>query len=362
VSYPNYSASSKSQHATAGVSNSSNDVHEIRCINTILAGSNAPDGNCRVTAWNGNGSFDITIDDQFSAAITIHFTLYYGNDIYAMQTAVLTEPVAPGDVNMTFTRRPDYILIIGNASGALTTGISDDSRMMIGAASFRFGVIEQFVVSYGSNDNVNPTNTDSYNRRDRIIAHIDAGFGGGLTGQAGVTAIVGNTITFNFGTVSGSGARELIVLAITGGEWGVGFSDTVAAGNNINITGLGFLPESFVFDSVTQSSSGLGVTDSPDERVIGMVDSSGNQRSLTIEDSTGIAGDTRISMANQFDSIYATTNGAAGPAIDARVTFTSRNNNGAVLAQPLSDGTGRNIYHSAVGESQLSFRSLTAFL
>ena len=356
VTRNNISVGTKSQDATGGVSNSSSDVHELRAINTLLAASNTGDGEFSITAWNSDG-FDLTIDNQFATAVTIHYKAFIGN--FSIENIVVTEPAVAGNVNMVFAKRPDHLFVFANASGAFTGGIADDSRMMVGAASFRRNAIQQFVCAYGANDNVNPTNTQSFSRFDKFIAHLDTNFGANLTGQASITSISGTTVVLNFDVVSGGGNREHIVYGITGEEWEVGNFDTVTAGNNIVVTGLGFRPEGIDFYSTTRGQDAANTPGSPDERVVGFVDSAGVQHSLTIEDSTGIAGTTRVSTAIQFDSIYASTNGAAGPAIDARITYTSRQNNGFTLAQPTSDGAGRDVYYIACGNSPISAQLLT---
>lgn len=357
VTYDDYSVTTKSQNATGGVSNTATDVHELRSGHTILVGSNATEGAFRIGNWGSDG-FDITINDQFLSAITFHCIAYTGN--FSIEEVVTTEPAVAGNVNMVFAKKPDLLYVISNPVGAITSGISDDSRMSIGAASFRRNAIQQFSVTYGANDNVNPTNTECANRFDKFIQHINTAFDGTLTGQASITAIVGGTVTLNWDIVSGGANREHIVLGITGEEWEVGNFDTVAAGNNIVNSSLGFIPQGIEFYSDTHGSTAAGVTAAVDERVIGYVDSAGSQRSLTIEDSNGVAGTTRVSRAIQFDSVYASTNGASGPAIDARITYTSRQNNGFTLAQPTSDGTGRDVYFIASGSSTVSAQLLSS--
>lgn len=359
VTRNNFSIGSKSQDATGGVSNAASDAHELRAINTILAASNTGDGEFSVTAWNADG-FDITIDNQFATAVTIHYKAFTGN--FSIENIVVTEPAVAGNVNMVFAKKPDHLFVLANASGAFTSGIADDSRMMIGAASFRRNAIQQFVCAFGANDNVTPTATQSFSRFDKFIAHLDTAFGANLTGQASITSISGTTVVLNFDVVSGGGNREHLVYAITGEEWEVGNFGTVTAGNNITVSGLGFRPEGIDFYSVTRGQDAANTPGSPDERVVGFVDSAGNQRSLTIEDSTGVVATTRVSTAIQFDSVYASTNGAAGPAIDARITYTSRQNNGFTLAQPTSDGAGRDIYYIAVGDSPVSAQVPTVTL
>lgn len=353
VSYPNYSATTKSQNAVSP-SNTSSDVHQTECIFTILAGSNAGDGAAHVLSWGSDG-FTLEIADQFSAAITVHYMVFGGSDIYSMETLITTEPAAIGTVNMVFSAAPDYLYCIANPSGPVTGGIADDSRMCIGGATFRGGAIQQSACSFGANDNVGTSGTASYTRSDKFIAHIDSAFAGGLTGQSNISAISGGTVTLNWTTVSGPATREHIVLAIKGGNWRVGVFDTVAAGNNITVSSMGFRPKGVMFFSTTHTQDTDGVTSSPDERVQGAVDSAGNQRSLTIEDSDGLA-TTRISTAIQFDSIYAATNGASGPAIDSRITWTSYENNGFTLAQPTSDGTGRDVCYVACGDQAVGAR------
>ncbi len=348
VSYPNYCVNTKSQNAVSP-SNSASDTHEGRCIMMIAAGSNTNAGDATAENYTTD-SFDIRIQTQFVIGATIHYVVYGGSDIFAMETLVTTEPVATGTVNMTFGFKPDHLFVIANPAGALSTGIADDSRMMIGAASFRDGAIQQFVNAYGANDNVGTTATQCYNRFDKFLAHIDTNFAGGLTGQANISAIANNVVTLNWTTTSGGGTREHIVLAIKGGSWRVGNFDTVAAGNNIVVSGIGFRPLGVLFVSTTHGGDADGVTTVPCERVMGAVDSAGNQRSLTIESSNGLA-TTRVSTAIQFDSVYASTNGAAGPAIDARITYTSTQNRGFTLAQPTSDGTGRDVYYIAAGNN-----------
>lgn len=350
VTYPNYCVTTKSQNAVSP-SNTSSDVHQSECIFTILAGSNVGEGSAHVTAYNSDGSFDLTTTTVFLSAITIHYKVYYGDDVYMLNTVLTTEPVAPGTVVITFDRRPDFLKVIANPSGPVGGGIADDSRICIGAATFNNNAIQQWVIASGANDNVGTTNCQGYNRGDQFIAHIDSGFAGGLTGKANISAINGRDVTLNWTTTSGGGNREHIVLGVSGGSWHAGNFDTVTAGNNIVVSNLPFRPDGGVsLYSTTKGQTADGVTDTPDERVLGGWDSAGNQRSLTIEDSTGLA-TSRVSLALQFDSVYASTNGAAGPAIDARITYTSTQNNGFTLAQPTSDGAGRDVYYVAVGDS-----------
>ena len=351
VSYPNYCITTKSQTAVSP-SNNSNDANEGQCIMTIDAAANTEDGSANVSAYNSNG-FDITIANQFSAGITVHYMVYGGSDITNLETLVTTEPAAVGTVNMNFGFSPDFLLSVANPSGLITALIANDSRMCIGAATFRGGAIQQFVWSSGANDGVGTTDTEGYNRFDQFIAHIDTNFAGGLTGKANISAKAGSQVTLNWGTVSGGANREHIVLAVKGGNWRVGNFDTVTAGNNITVSAIGFRPRGVMFYSTTKGQTADGVTDTPDERVQGGFDMFGSQRSLTIEDSTGLA-TSRISTAIQFDSVFASTNGAAGPAIDSRITFTSVQNSGFTLAQPTSDGAGRDVYYIAAGNNAAS--------
>jgi hypothetical protein len=352
VAYPNYCVTTKSQDGQA-TSNTASDVHEFRSIYTILAGSNAADGEADVTAFNSDGSFDVTIRNQFSAAITVHYKVFYGTDILQMQTLLTTEPVSPGTVNMVFSFDPDYLSVLCNPSGPLTTGISDDSRMTIGAATFRNKQIQQFVLTYGANDNVATMQTQHYNRNDQFIAHIDSGFAGGLTGAANISAKSGATVTLNWTTTSGGGNREHIVFAVRGGSWYAGNFNTVPAGNNIVVTNIDFVPRGATFYSDTRALSTLGATDAIDERVVGMFDSVGASRSLSIEDQNGVA-DSLVDTVIQFDSVHASCNGTSTPAIDARITYTSTQvvaPYGFTLAQPLSDLVGSKVYYVTYGDT-----------
>jgi hypothetical protein len=362
VTYPNYSISTKSQNAVTP-SNNSSDVFQTESIYTMLAGSNAVEGTAKVVAWNGDGSFDLEITAVFLTAITIHFKIFYGDDIYLMEQVVTTEPAAVGSVNMTFSRRPDFLLVLANASGAISGGIANDSRMCIGAASFNNGGIQQWTNAYGANDGAGTTQTASYNRFGEFISHLDINFGAALTGRANISAIVGRVVTLNWAVVSGGGNREHIVLAIYGGQWHCGEFDTTTAGNPIVEAGIPFSPTAGVdLHSDTKNQSAVNTPTATDERVLGGWDSSGNQRSLTIEDSNGVVGSTRISTAIQFDSIYASTNGAAGPAIDARITYTSTQANGFTLQQPTSDGAGRCVYYIAAGDTNPSTKTLIPWM
>lgn len=359
VTYPNYCVTTKSQNAVSP-SNTSTDTHEIRAIFMIAAGSNTGAGDAVIENYTPT-SFDVRITTQFTIGATIHYIAYIGSDILSMETLVTTEPATAIPVNMVFSARPDFLYVISNPTGALAGGIADDSRMNIGAASFRGGAIQQFTNAYGANDNVATTDTECYNRFDKFISHINTAFANNLTGQANISSITGNTVALNWTTVSGGANREHIVLRVTGGSWRVGVFDTVTAGNNITISGVGFRPRGVEFISTTRSQDTDGVTVNPDERSFGAVDDLENQRSLTIEDSTGLVL-TRVSTAIQFDSIYATTNGAAVPAIDARITFTSYQNNGFTMAQPTSDGAGRCVYYIAAGNNGVSSRNLVPWM
>jgi hypothetical protein len=232
----------------------------------------------------------------------------------------------------------------------------------MGAASFNSGGIQQFTTAFGANDNVNPTNTLSYNRGDKFISHLDTNFAGGLTGEANISAINGREMTLNWSTVSGGGNRQHIVLAVAGGQWYCGNFETVTAGNNITVSTVPFRPDGGAdIYSTTRAQSAAGVCDAPDERVFGGWDSAGGQSSLSIED-TGALATSRVSTALQFNSVYASTNGAVGPAIDARITYTSTQSNGFTLAQPTSDGSGRRVYFIAAGNSIDSTKNLFPWL
>jgi hypothetical protein len=345
VAYPNYCVSTKDQDAVSP-SNTSTDFHEIRAIFTILAGSNASDGEARITAYNADGSFDVTIDNQFSAGITVFYTIYASDSPMEMETLVTTEPVAIGTVAMNFSFNPDYLFMLANPSGAFTTGISDDSRMSVGGASFRSG-IQQFALSMGSNDNVATTETEYFNRADQFIAHIESGFSGVLNGQANISAKNNNVVTLNWTLVSGGGNREHMVFAVKGGQWFVGQSTTVAAGNPITFT-TPFKPKGVNTYSVNRPQNASGVTGNPDEFSMGAFDSSNNARALTTE-SQNAAATSNVTRAMRFDtSIYVASDGLG--AEDSRITLTSVSDVGFIGQQVISDVADRIIYFDAVGD------------
>jgi hypothetical protein len=359
VSYEDFCVTTRSQNGISP-SNSCSDTWEARCIAMLDLTTNTVKGAAYCVNYTKD-SFDVYIAEVFLSGITVHYEAFGGTDLFALETLKTTEPVSPGNVDMNFSFRPDFLWSISNPAGALGTAPTDDSRMCIGAASFRDGGIQQFVCAYGSNDNVATTDTESYNRSDKFIAHINSAFTGNLTGQASISAISGNKVTLNWDVTQGGGVREHIVLAVRGGSWRVGKFDTVVAVAPIVIGSLGFGPIGATFVSTTQAQSANNVTDSRDERVLGAFDAASNQRSLSIEDSTALA-TSRISTVVQFDSVYASCNGSAGPSIDVRATLTSIQKNGFTLSQTDSYDSGRVVYYVAFGKNGISSRNLVPWM
>lgn len=345
VVYPNFCTYTKSQDGVPP--NTASDQHELRCIATILAASNTVDGEASVTTWLSNG-FRLTIDNQFSAGTRIFYKAYKG--VTNIQTLLVTEPAVAGNQTWAFNFTPDYLYCAPNPNGALTVGISDDSRMSMGAATFRNNGVQQFTCGMGANDNVATANTLHYNIFGNFISHLDTNFGTALTGQLTILSRNGNNVFTTWNIVSGGGNREHIILAIKGGEWEVGFFETVAAGNPIAVTS-GFQPKGGTFYSVNRPVSASGVCGDIDEWTVGVFDQNSIVRSMTVEDDDGATPNSLVSTVLQYDSIYVGSDGIGG--VDARITLTSINAAppGVTLQQVLSDLAGRRVYYEFEGDN-----------
>lgn len=343
----NYCVSTKSKDAVA-LSDTASDQHEIRCVEIINASTNTVDGDGHVSSYDADG-FTFFIDDQFGQSFTVHYKAYEGIDIEACTYGIITEPGGVGTVRYTFPgRRPDALIAVGNNSTVLA-GITTDSRMNQGYATFAKGAIQQFTFSMGSDDNVSPTTTANYAQDGQFLSMLDSATTN-VSSRARVTAVYGDGFDLTWDEVSGF-AREWQVLAISGGQWLAGSTVTVAAGNNITITGVPFIPRGYTLVTSNRVQPASDTPSVPDEWGMGAVDQDANQMSMAVEDATAVA-TTLVATVVQFDSVLATPNGVIpAPPIDSRITHTNFTNDGWVDAQPTSDGVGRWIGYFTEGDA-----------
>ncbi len=344
----NYCATSKSKDAVA-LADTASDQHELRCVEIINASTDTVDGEGRITSYDADGA-TFTVDNQFGQSFTIHYKAYEGIEIEASTYGIITEPGAIGTVSYTFPgRRPDALIAIGT-SGNVLAGIATGSRFMQGFATFAKNAIQQFTFCAGSQDGVSPTDTANYAQDGQFLSLLDSGISN-VTTRARVTAVNGNGFDLTWDEVSGIGGREWQILAISGGQWLAGSMLTVTAGNNITVTGVPFTPRGYTLVSSNRAQPASDTLSTPDEWCMGAVDQNANQRSMAVEDATGVA-TSLVSTVVQFDSVIATGNGLVpAPPIDCRITHTNFTVDGWVDAQPTSDGAGRWIGYFAEGDA-----------
>ena len=136
-----------------------------------------------------------------------------------------------------------------------------------------------------------------------------------------------------------------------GGQWFVGATVSVIAGNNITVTGVPFNPKGYSLLSSNRTEPASDTPSDNDEWVFGAVDQDGNQRSMSVEDKDNVA-TTIVTTVVQFDSVIASGDSVSPtPAIDCRITHSSFTADGWVDAQPTSDGAGRWIGYLAEGNA-----------
>lgn len=343
----NFTANSKSKDAVVGADTAS-DSWDVRCVEIINASSDTEDGSLHTQSFDADG-FTVVIDKQFGQSFTIHYKAYDATDIQDSEYGLITEPGSTGTVSYTFPgRRPDALFAIGT-QGLVGDGIATDSRFMQGFASFAKGAIQQITFAAGSNDASNPTQTINYAQTGQFISQLDTSLTL-VTTRARVTAQNANGFDLTWDEVSGV-ARQFQVLAVMGGQWFVGATVSVTAGNNITVTGVPFGPKGYSLISSNRTEPASDTPSDTDEWAFGAVDQNANQRSMSTEDTDNVA-TTVVTTVVQFDSVIATGNGTTPtPAIDARITHTSFTADGWVDAQPTSDGAGRWIGYIAEGDA-----------
>lgn len=268
-----------------------------------------------------SNGFQLTVDDQVPASITVFWEAWGWDSSDAAATGEIAEPGATGNSDYTTSAGLPVSAVLFAGCQLTTTAPAQgvqDSGICVGAASV-FPTASSWVFVVNSDEASTTMDTDCYARGDECLAMLTIA-GGVVNARASFVQSNSNGFRLNWLARTAS-TRRYIYLALpqSAGSFKAGtYSiDRGAVGNTATVSGLPFRPMAASLCSVGKVETSAGSSNAVANLMLGMWERSGNRQAMNAHDENGV-GDSICHAQVRYDRILIwTDNNGEGTGIIA---------------------------------------------
>ena len=208
---------SQRDHANAAIA--SDRVHRNDACVVSLDVAGAVNGLADFNGFTASG-FELIIDQQFGAAMTVGFLALGGTSLTNVKTGQFQEPGATGNAAVTGVGfQPDCVLFCSAGITTVPNATAAEGHMMFGAA---VSSTQRFVVAGGSDDAPGSSSSDTarYGVSTECVALMTEG-GTPITLDARADFVSMDADGFTLNWLERAGSRYIFYLALKGGRYRV---------------------------------------------------------------------------------------------------------------------------------------------
>jgi hypothetical protein len=327
---------SQRDHANAAIA--SDRVHRNDACVVSLDVAGAVNGLADFNGFTAYG-FDLIIDQQFGAAMTVGFLALGGDSLTNVQTGQFQEPGATGNAAVTGVGfQPDCVLFCSAGITTAPNATAAEGHMMFGAA---VSSSQRFVVVGGSDDAPGSSSSDTarYGIASECIALLtEAGTPITLDARADFVSMDADGFTLNW--LERAGSRYVFYLALRGGRYRVDNFLSQTSLTTVSESGYEARPRGLL---VLSACSGESTADTPvahDELSVGawgdVDDELASQLVLSVLDKDA-SGTQDCGTAIRYGACYLNQSTAATIAVEGDGAISALANDGFTFNQTDAD-------------------------
>jgi ACT domain-containing protein len=300
----------------------------------------AVEGSLDIQSMDGDG-ITFIVDDALAVAVRVHVLAFGG--LTAAETGQFDNILTTGVQNVVTAGafQPDVVFFAMTRVTATTVSADSEFIFGYGISSTKMGLL-----ALAADDAIATTQDVRYCNDAQCCAFLNAAKTG-LAGQAEFVQMNANGFRINWTTAETS-ARTIYYMALKGGSWTGGLFNTRTDGNDIALTGFGFVPAAALFVSHGTVESTLGTVQDHDMMSIGAATSASARAVQAVSSEDNLA-DSEVATAIYFDEVYIHMNLADG--IDGLMDVKSFDSNGITCVMDDADPSASFGWYVAVGNA-----------
>lgn len=289
----------------------------------------------------GNGKLIFDVDTQFTAALTVQYQIFGGQDLRTAYIGTMTEPASGSD--QVITGPSDFVntlLVISASQTSAPPGGSADARISFGAVADNAGLVMNAVHGIVSDHASDPMTAKSYCRAG-VGADCFLGFGttGNIASRGRVVRFRSSgAMVVNF-TTSASACRYFY-LALSGGQSYIReFATTTSTSGTIALdTPVPFTPRGGYFVSAAQTAESTSATLQAGGNLSFGASDGTNDRALAVRDNDAVNA-SEVTTAIRTSDVFCFPAATSG-ALDAAMTLNQYPANNVELQMTDADSAG----------------------